>query len=108
MSAFFELRQYKVKPGKMAAFLDVMENMIIPFQVSKGAVICGSYQGETDDSLYFWIRRFESEAERERLYKDVYESDHWKNEITPKVSDCLDRDAMIIQRVTPTRQSTMQ
>ena len=63
--AFFELRQYKIRPGKMAQWLDFMENEIIPFQVSKGAVICGSFQGEEDDSVYFWIRRFESEAERE-------------------------------------------
>ena len=58
--AFFELRQYKIRPGKMAQWLDFMENEIIPFQVSKGAVICGSFQGEEDDSVYFWIRRFES------------------------------------------------
>ena len=44
--AFFELRQYKIRPGKMAQWLDFMENEIIPFQVSKGAVICGSFQGE--------------------------------------------------------------
>ena len=43
--AFFELRQYKIRPGKMAQWLDFMENEIIPFQVSKGAVICGSFQG---------------------------------------------------------------
>ena len=36
--AFFELRQYKIRPGKMAQWLDFMENEIIPFQVSKGAV----------------------------------------------------------------------
>ena len=51
--AFFELRQYKIRPGKMAQWLDFMENEIIPFQVSKGAVICGSFQGEEDDSVYF-------------------------------------------------------
>ena len=60
--AFYELRQYKVTPGKMNAWLKIMEEEIIPFQVSKGMVICGSFRGETDDSVYVWIRRFESEA----------------------------------------------
>ncbi len=50
--AFYELRQYKVRPGKMAEWLKVMEEEIIPFQVSKGMVITGSYQGEEDDSVY--------------------------------------------------------
>ena len=50
--AFYELRQYKIKPGKMAAWLKLMEGEIIPFQISKGAVITGSYRGETDESIY--------------------------------------------------------
>ena len=105
---FYELRQYKVLPGKMDQWLEVMENEIIPFQVSKGAVICGSFRGETDDSIYVWLRRFESEAERERLYEAVYESDFWKNEIVPRLPEMLDRDAMIVTRIVPTGKSTVQ
>src|SRR6516225_3871812 len=67
--AFYELRQYKVQPGKMNEWLNIMEGEIIPFQVSKGMVICGSFRGETDDSVYVWIRRFESESQREALYQ---------------------------------------
>ena len=67
--AFYELRQYKVRPGKMADWLRIMEEEIIPFQVAKGMVITGSYRGESDDSVYVWLRRFESEAQREGLYK---------------------------------------
>lgn len=106
--AFFELRQYKINPGMMSAWLDLMENEIIPFQVSKGMVICASYRGEEDDSVYFWIRRFESEADRERLYKAVYESDTWKNDISPRVGELMDRSAINVQRVVATRMSTMQ
>jgi hypothetical protein len=106
--AFFELRQYKIRPGKMTQWLELMENEIIPFQVSKGAVICASFQGEEDNSVYFWIRRFESETERERLYEAVYQSKFWIKEITPKVDELIDRDAIKVQRVNPTRLSTMQ
>ena len=105
--AFFELRQYKVQTGKMAAWLELMENEIIPFQVSKGMVICASFQGEEDDSIYFWIRRFENEAERERLYAEVYESDFWKNDVSSRVGEILDRTATNVQRVTATRMSPM-
>jgi hypothetical protein len=87
--AFYELRQYKVRPDKMDAWVKIMEEEIIPFQVSKGMVICGSFRGETDESVYVWLRRFESEAEREALYKAVYESDHWKTKIAPRVPDHL-------------------
>ena len=46
--AFYELRQYKVNPGKMAQWLEVMENDIIPFQVSMGMVITGSFRGSAE------------------------------------------------------------
>jgi len=106
--AFFELRQYTIRPGKMAEWLELMEGEIIPFQVSKGAVITASFRGEEDESVYVWVRRFESEAERERLYKDVYESDFWKNEILPQVAEVIDREKNHIQRIVPTRLSPMQ
>jgi len=105
--AFYELRQYHVRPGKMNEWLKIMEEEIIPFQVSKGMVITGSFRGETDDSVYVWMRRFASEAERETLYKAVYESDRWKNEILPRVVPCLDRDKMVVTRIVPTPKSTV-
>ena len=51
--AFYELRQYFVRPGKMNEWVKIMEEEIIPFQVSKGMVICGSFRGETDEVLLY-------------------------------------------------------
>jgi hypothetical protein len=106
--AFYELRQYKVLPGRMDGWIKIMEQEIIPFQVSLGMVITGSYRGEADDSVYVWLRRFESEAEREALYKAVYESDHWKNNIGPRVPEYLDRSAIVVTRIVPTPKSVAQ
>ena len=36
---FFELRQYRAKPGQREKWVKFMEEVIIPFQVSKGMVI---------------------------------------------------------------------
>ena len=49
--AFYELRQYKVLPGKMDERVRIMEQEIIPFQTSNGMVISCSFRGETDDSV---------------------------------------------------------
>ena len=105
---FYELRQYVIRPGKMAEWIKFMEEEIIPFQVSKGMVITGSFRGETDDSVYVWMRRFESETEREKQYVAVYHSDFWKNTITPKVTELIDREAIKVQRIVPTRLSSAQ
>ncbi len=106
--AFYELRQYKVLPGKMDGWVKIMEEEIIPFQVSRGMVITGSYRGETDESVYVWTRRFESEGEREALYKAVYESDFWKTQIAPRVPEYLDRSAIQVTRIVPTPKSVVR
>ncbi len=106
--AFYELRQYKVRPGMMEGWVKIMEEEIIPFQVAKGMVITGSFQGETDSSVYVWLRRFDSEEQRVALYDAVYESDYWKTEIGPKVPEYLDRSAIVVTRIVPTPKSTVQ
>jgi len=103
----FELRQYRVYPGQRARWVKFMEEVIIPFQVSKGMVVVGSFVADEDPDAYVWIRRFENEDEREQLYEAVYESDHWKNEIAPRVSEMLDRPQMVITRLQPTPRSVI-
>ena len=105
---FLELRQYRTKPGQRENWVKCMEEEIIPFQVSKGMVIVGSFVGEEEDDLYVWIRRFDSEDERKRLYEAVYESDYWKNEIAPKVPEMLDRDKIKVTRIQATPKSVMK
>ena len=92
----------------MDEWVRIMEEEIIPFQASQGMVITGSYRGETDDSVYVWMRRFESEAEREAQYKAVYDSDFWKTKIAPRVPECLDRSAVVVTRIVPTPKSKAQ
>jgi NIPSNAP len=106
--AFYELRQYKVRPGMLEGWVKIMEEEIIPFQISKGMVITGSFHGETDPSTYIWLRRFESEEQRVALYAAVYGSDYWKTQIDPRVPEYLDRSGMVIQRIVPTAKSTVQ
>ncbi len=106
--AVFELRQYQVKPGKMDAWLDLMEGEIIPFSVAKGMMPIASFRGEEDQSVYFWIRRFEDEAERGKLYTAFYESDHWKQVLSPKVGELINREASQVQRVLATRLSPIK
>lgn len=104
---FFELRQYRIKKGKMKRWVKYMEDVLIPFQASQGMVVVGSFVGEEEEDLYVWIRRFESEQERKRLYRKVYESETWKKEIQPKVAKMLDREKMIVTRLLPTPKSVI-
>ena len=104
----FELRQYRMRPGQRDNWVRFMEEQIIPFQTSKGMEIVGSWVGVEEEDLFVWIRRFASEAERERLYKEVYESDHWKTTIAPHVPEMLDRELIKVSQMEPTPNSRIQ
>jgi hypothetical protein len=105
---FFELREYRIKDGKRERWVKLMEEKIIPFQMSKGMVAVGSFVAMDEPDLYVWIRRFDSEEEAERLYKDVYESEYWKTEIKPEADEMLDRARMRITRMTATEKSVIR
>tara|TARA_B100001245_G_C22589262_1_gene292517 strand:+ start:196 stop:516 length:321 start_codon:yes stop_codon:yes gene_type:complete len=105
---FFELREYRTLPGERENWVNFMEEIIIPFQVSKGMVILGSFIGQEEDDLYIWVRRFEDESEREELYEAVYESDVWKNDIAPKIPSMMDRSKIVVRRIEASSRSVIQ
>ena len=104
----FELRQYTINPGMREQFVQVMEEKVIPFQVSQGMVILGSFVAEEDDQTYVWIRRFRSEEEREQLYDAVYNSDYWRDEITPALGPMMNREGITVTRLSATPRSPIQ
>jgi hypothetical protein len=106
--AFYELRQYRMRPGQRDAWLKIMEEEVVPFQTSKGMVISGMFVGEEDKDLFVWLRRFESEEERERLYDAVYQHDTWKNDIGPRVGELIDREQIKVTRIEATPRSVLR
>ena len=104
----YELRQYWTHPGRRGDWVAYMEEVIIPFQVLKGMVIVGSFVQEDDDNAYVWLRRFDDEAQREQLYEDVYQSVEWREQISPKIPDMLDRESIKVTRLVPTPKSVIR
>ena len=63
---------------------------------------------ESEDEQIQKMRRFESEAQREALYKAVYETDYWKNDMGPRVPNYLDRANIVVTRIVATSKSTLR
>ena len=104
----FELRQYPILEGQMDRWVEWMDTVLIPYQQSKGMVIVGSwYVRETNQ--YVWIRRFESEDDRKRLYAAVYETDYWLNEGRPEVGTMVDREkGLVVSDMHPSALSMIR
>lgn len=104
----FELRQYRMKPGKRDEWIALMEEVIIPGQTAAGATILASFAGLEEDDLYVWIRRFENEEARQAFHKAYYESPEWVNDLKPRVGDLIDREQITVSLLAPTPSSHMQ
>ncbi len=104
---FFELRVYPLMPGKADEFAKYMDDVIIPYQLSKGMVILASFVNDKKDT-YVWIRRFEDEADKEARYDAVYNNDYWRDEVAPKLPALMDVDALQVTRLEATPRSFMQ
>ena len=106
---FFELRQYRIFPGKMAEWVRFMEGTIIPKQTAAGYTIVGSFVGQGDDAdLYVWIRRFEDEEHRVACAQAFYETDEWRDELRPIAQTLNDFSRIVVSRLAPTPQSVIQ
>ena len=104
----FELRIYRTRAGQRDAWVKFFEEELIPYQTSKGMVVVGSFVSEQDEDQHVWIRRFDSEEDRVRLYQAFYESDHWKNTLSPRVGELIDREQIEVIRLRPTPKSVIR
>ena len=46
---FFELREYRTLPGKRDDWVTFMEELVIPYQMSKGMAILGSFVAQDEE-----------------------------------------------------------
>jgi hypothetical protein len=107
VSMLFELRIYRTRPGQRASWVKFFEEELVPYALSKGVVVVGSFTGEQDEDQFVWIRRLDSEEDRVRAYAAVYDSDHWKNTLSPQVWELIDREQIQVIRLQPTPKSVL-
>ncbi len=103
-----ELRRDRLKPGQRERWVKWMEEKIIPYQASLGVTVLGSFIAEEDPDLYVWLRRFDSEQERQRLYAEMYESPIWINEIKPVNDGMIIREKIQVTRLLATPKSVIR
>lgn len=103
----YELRRYEIRPGRRAEWVEYMESVIIPFQVGKGVVVAGSFVSETEPDIYIWLRRFDDEAARVRLYEAIYQDPAWVNDVKPRIDALLIRETVQVTRLVPTARSVL-
>jgi hypothetical protein len=98
---FYEIRHYQTEPGRRDEWVRYMENVVIPYQQSKGMTITASFVDDEDPDGYVWIRRFDDETHRAALYAATHDDPRWIDEIFPAIADLLLIDRTVVTRAGP-------
>ncbi len=104
----FELREYRIKTGMRSSWVKLMDEMIIPFQKKMGMTIIGSFTAIEEKDLYIWIRGFNSEDERKKLYDKVYGSEYWKKDVRNAMGDMLIKSEVKVTMMDSTPGSVLK
>lgn len=76
-----EMRTYKTKPGRRAAFLETFRRRSIPAHRALGMAISEPLLSVEDPDTFFFMRGFPDLASREPMKARFYESPLWKDEL---------------------------
>lgn len=72
-----EIRRYTIKPGLRSRFVSWFEEEVIPAMEANGMRILGSFTSEDDPDVFFYLRGYTDDEERQRVSRAFYESAEW-------------------------------
>lgn len=72
-----EIRRYQIRPGRLDEFVAFFETEVRPAMEASGMRILGMFTAVTEPDVFVYLRGFVDEAERDRQYRDFYESETW-------------------------------
>lgn len=104
----FEGCTYPANEGAMEEWVAFMDTAIVPFIEEKAMKIDAMFRGVEDPNAYIWIRRFDDEAHRQKLYKAVYETDHWQTNIKPSLRRLVDVGDAVVHVAKATKGSPLK
>jgi hypothetical protein len=91
-----EMRTYKIKLGKRAEFLEILETKAIPAHQKIGMKILGPFLSVEDDDTFFWMRAFPDLKSRDQMRDQFYEGKLWKEELEQKLMPILEKYDVVI------------
>jgi len=92
-----EMRTYRLKPGKRAAFLEILRRTM-PEHDRIGMKIVGPFASIEDENTCFFMRFFPDLAARDAMKSAFYEGPLWKNELEAVVMPMIEAyDVVLVE-----------
>jgi NIPSNAP len=102
-----EVRIYTIHEGMRDEFVKLYDEVLLPAQQRFGLDVLGQFTSTDDDQTFVWLRRFDSQDERQRKWDEFYGSDLWKTELGPRANAMI-KDSDNVIAVVPTPGSAIQ
>jgi NIPSNAP len=96
-----EVRSYRIKPGRRDEFIKLFESRAVPALREHGMKVLGPLLDVENPNKFVWLRTFPSLEERDRLKKEFYEGELWKNELESIAMPMLDSYDVILCETSP-------
>ncbi|PHV67114.1 NIPSNAP family protein [Williamsia muralis] len=81
---YIELYEYTVNEGMWQEWEAFMARAV-PYQESRGMRVLGLYWADHDHTRFVWMRQFDNDDQRDRVYSAVYDSEFWVQNMLPEV-----------------------
>jgi len=105
--AVIEVRIYTIHQGRREEFVKLYDEVLLPAQRQFGLEVLGQFISLDDDQTFIWLRRFDSQQERQRKWDEFYGSDLWRNQLGPRANPLM-QDTSNVIAVQPTPGSAIQ
>jgi hypothetical protein len=97
---FIEQYEYQVNEGMWEQWEGFMDRAVL-YQQSCGMTVLGLFWADNDHTRFVWMRQFDSDEQRDRLYSAVYDSEFWKQNMLPEVRRLVVKGSSRTTRLTP-------
>lgn len=98
MARVVEMRTYKLKPGRRAAFMEMLINRSMPEHERIGMKIVGPFASIEDADTCFFMRFFPDLASRDPMKSAFYDGPLWKNELEAVAMPMIEKyDVVLIE-----------
>jgi hypothetical protein len=82
-----EIRRYEIEPGRRDEFVAFFDEEVLPEMRKVGMQIIGQFVSVEDPNVFFYLRAFEDEAQRESQTAAFYDSPAWTGDLRDKALD---------------------
>jgi quinol monooxygenase YgiN len=78
MPRLLEIRTYRLKPGTIEAFHEVVHTKAVPMLRAKGMDVVAYGRSDHEEETYFLLRAYTNREALEREQTEFYGSEYWK------------------------------